>query len=66
MELVVASNFDDRLIERTATLPIAAFFGGYRVQLTGGGRPPQILPEVDREAFRWHVACAHSHGRKFL
>jgi collagenase-like PrtC family protease len=65
MELVLASNFDDRLVVETASLPIATFFGGYPVQLTGGGRPPQILPSVDPTRFRTHLESIHRHGRNF-
>ncbi len=65
MELVLASNFDDQLVERTQDLPIHTFFGGFPVTLTGGGRPPQILPSVDRDRFRDHVAAVHRRGRKF-
>jgi len=36
MEIVLASNFDDRLVEETSDLPISTFFGGFPVQLTGG------------------------------
>ncbi|HYA55091.1 MAG TPA: U32 family peptidase, partial [Thermoplasmata archaeon] len=65
MELVLASNFDDQLVERTADLPIASFFGGFPVQLTGGGRPPQILPPVDSDRFRSHLDAVHRHSRNF-
>lgn len=65
MELVLASNFDDGLLNRTATLPVSTFFGGYPVQLTGGGRPPQILPAIDSDRFREHVRGVHRQGRKF-
>lgn len=66
MQLVLASNFDDKLLAATAELPVSTFFGGFPVQLTGGGRPPQILPPVDRERFRDHVAAVHRQGRKFI
>ncbi len=66
MEIVLASNFDDRLIEKTADLPVSTFFGGFPVQLTGGGRPPQILPAVDRDRFRAHLEVVHRHARQFF
>ena len=66
MQLVLASNFDDRLIEETADLPVSTFFGGFPVQLTGGGRPPQILPAVDRDRFRSHLEEVHRHSRQFF
>jgi collagenase-like PrtC family protease len=65
MEIILASNFDDRLIEETADLPVSTFFGGFPVQLTGGGRPPQILPPVDRDRFRAHLEVVHRHSRQF-
>jgi len=66
MEIVLASNFDDRLVERTVDLPVSTFFGGFPVSLTGGGRPPQILPSIDRERFRAHLEVVHRHSRKFI
>ncbi len=66
MEIVLASNFDDRLVAETETLPVSTFFGGYPVQLTGGGRPPKILPSVVAERFRTHLLAIHRHGRHFM
>ena len=66
MQLVLASNFDDRLVEETSDLPVSTFFGGFPVQLTGGGRPPQILPPVDRDRFRAHLEVVHRHSRQFF
>jgi len=65
MEIVLASNFDDRLVHATADLPVSTFFGGFPVQLTGGGRPPQILPPVTPERFRAHLEQVHRYSRKF-
>ncbi len=65
MELVLASNFDDRLVAEVASLPVTTLFGGYPVQLTGGGRPPRILPPVDPDRFRAHLAAVHASGRTF-
>ncbi|MGA8665092.1 MAG: U32 family peptidase [Thermoplasmata archaeon] len=65
MELVLATNFDDALIGRVSDLPVRTFFGGFPVSLIGAGRPPFILPEVDSERFRHHVAAIHQHGREF-
>ncbi len=66
MELVLASNFDDRLVRETANLPVSTFFGGFPIQLTGGGRPPQILPNVSHEAFRAHLEVVHHYSRRFF
>ncbi len=66
MEIVLASNFDDRLVRETSELPVSTFFGGFPVQLTGAGRPPQILPAVDGARFREHLEVVHRHGRQFM
>jgi len=65
MELVLASNFDDRLVDGLEDLPVTTLFGNFPVSLTGGGRPPHILPDVDPERFRAHVAQVHRAGRRF-
>lgn len=66
MEIVLASNFDDRLVEETAELPVTAFFGNYPFGLTGGGRPPRILPDIDAERFREHLVEVHRRRRTFF
>jgi len=65
MELVLASNFDDALVDGLGALPVTTLFGNFPVGLTGGGRPPRILPAVDRERFRAHVGAVHRAGRRF-
>ena len=65
VELVLASNFDDALVAGSSDLPVESFFGGFPVQLTGGGRPPRILPPVTPERFRAHVSEVHRLGRRF-
>lgn len=65
VELVLASNFDDALPDRVAELPVRVFFGGFPISLTGAGRPPFILPEVDREGFQRHLRVIHGGGRQF-
>ncbi|MCI4354098.1 MAG: U32 family peptidase, partial [Thermoplasmata archaeon] len=66
MELVLGTNFDDALVDRVSALPVSTFFGGFPVSRTGAGRPPYILPPVDREQFRRHVRAIHRAGRKFF
>ncbi len=65
MELVLGTNFDDALLDRVVDLPVRTFFAGFPVSLTGAGRPPFILPEVDRDGFRRHLKAIHHHGREF-
>jgi collagenase-like PrtC family protease len=66
MEFVIATNFDDHLLEQVKNTPVTTFFGGFPVSLTGGGRPPYILPDVSEEKFRSHLEKIHAMGRKFL
>ncbi len=65
MEIVLASNFDNGLVERLGDLPVTTLFGNFAVSLTGGGRPARVLPQVDPDRFRAHVAKVHAAGRKF-
>ncbi len=65
MELVLGTNFDDTLVERVSDLPVRSFFAGFPVSLTGAGRPPYILPEIDRDGFRRHLKAIHRQGREF-
>ena len=66
MELVLASNFDDALVDGASALPVSTFFGNFPVTLTGGGRPPRILPQIGRERFREHLHAVHRAGRRFF
>lgn len=66
MELVLATNFEDALVDKVADLPVSTFFGGFPISLTGAGRPPYILPDVTRERFRDHISRIHRGGHKFI
>ncbi|MGB6501739.1 MAG: hypothetical protein WBG19_10175 [Thermoplasmata archaeon] len=66
MELVLASNFDDCLVDQVADLPVRTFFGGFPACLTGAGRPPFILPTIDPVGFRRHLRAIHGQGREFF
>ncbi len=66
MEFVLASNFDDRLVDATAEQPVSTFFGNFPYGLVGGGRPPQILPDIDEARFREHLKAIHARGRQFF
>ena len=65
MEIVLACNFDPALVDRTRELPVVSFFGNFPTSLTGGGRPPQILPTVDEGQFRAYIDRVHAGGRTF-
>lgn len=66
MDFVLATNFEDRLLKEVEDVPVSNFFGGFPVSLTGGGRPPYILPSLSDEQFRSHIAAIHRMNRKFL
>jgi len=66
VEIVLGTNFEDSLVDRVRDFPVRTFFGGFPTSLTGAGRPPYILPSVDAEAFRRHVAAIHRSGREFF
>lgn len=65
MEIVLASNFDDALVDGVRELPVSTFFGNFPTGLTGGGRPPHVLPPVEPDRFRAHVRKVHAAGRRF-
>lgn len=66
MEIVLATNFDDALVEQARDLPVSSYFGGFPISLTGAGRPPHILPDISADRFRAHVEAIHRRGRKFI
>lgn len=66
MRLVVATNFDDELIEKIKTYPVTHVFGSHTKTITGHGRASFILPNVDDERFKAHLDVVHSAKIKFL
>ncbi|QIW24427.1 U32 family peptidase [Sulfolobus sp. S-194] len=66
MRLVVATNFDNVLIEKISKYPVKYVYGSQTETLTGHGRASFILPKVDDEKLKEHVSIAHSYKIKFL
>jgi collagenase-like PrtC family protease len=66
VRLVVATSFDDALLDGLAGLPVYAVFGKLQTDLVGGGRPASVLPAVTWEGLARHVARAHALGFRFL
>jgi len=66
VELVVGTNFDDAMIEAVKDYPVKYIFGSHSRSLTGHGRSPSALPDVDGGRLRDHVSAAHSAGIRFL
>lgn len=66
MRLIVATSWEDELLQGLAGLPVQAVFGKLQRDLVGGGRPASTLPAVDWEGMARHVALAHRLGFRFL
>jgi collagenase-like PrtC family protease len=66
MRLVVATNFDDNLIEQIRKYPVKYVFGSHTENITGHGRASFILPKVDDERLKNHIGVVHSANIKFL
>ena len=65
VRLVVATSWDDALLQGLAGLPVLAVFGKLQADLVGGGRPSSVLPAVDWEGMARHIALAHALGFRF-
>jgi len=66
MRLVVATNFDDSLIEQVKGYPVTHVFGSHQRTLTGHGRASFLLPEVSERRFKEHLDVVHGAKIKFL
>ena len=66
MRLIVATNWEDALLPELARLPVQAVFGKLQSDLVGGGRPSAVLPAVDWDQMRRHIALAHALRLRFL
>ncbi|MDT7861963.1 MAG: peptidase U32 family protein [Saccharolobus sp.] len=67
MKLVVATNFDNNLLEELRKYPeVKYIFGSFKKTITGHGRAGFIVPEVNEEQFKAHIDLAHSYKIKFL
>lgn len=66
MRLVVATNFDDALVEKIKNYPVKYMFGSHTRTIIGHGRAAFVLPKVDDERFKQHLDVIHSYNIKFL
>lgn len=66
MRLVVATNFDNELVEKIHQYPVKYMYGSQTETLTGHGRASFILPKVDDERLKSHIELLHSYKIKFL
>ncbi|MBI5206460.1 MAG: U32 family peptidase [Candidatus Firestonebacteria bacterium] len=65
MQLVVPTNWDDRLIEKLKKFPIALIYAKFKRDAFGGGRPAAALPEVTKKQASLHIRKIHDAGIKF-
>lgn len=66
-KLVVASNWDNALIDGLAQIPeVHSVFARLSVDTTGGGRAAYVLPNPNRKGAEEHIAYCHSKGIKFI
>ncbi len=65
VRLVVATNWDDALLQGLSGLPVHAVFGKLQRDLVGGGRPASILPPIDWDDMARHISLAHELGFRF-
>ena len=65
MRLSVATNFDDRLIERIREYPVFEVYGKLPADLVGGGRASLMLGPLSARDLRRHIATVHRHGLEF-
>ncbi len=66
MRLVIGTNFDDNLIMEINKYPVKYLFGSFKKTITGHGRASFILPDIDEEHFKSHIALIHRNNMKFL
>ena len=66
MRLVVATNWDDALLQQLEGLPVQYLFAQKTHDLVGGGRPSHVLPTATDDQMARHVRGIHSRGWKFL
>lgn len=65
MQLSVATNFDDILIERIKDYPVTELYGKLSADAVGGGRASFMLPRIGQQRVETHVAAAHRAGIRF-
>ncbi len=66
MELSVAANFDDRLLNELGKFKeVNDVYAKMHEDSIGGGRPSYLLPKVSRERLAEYVKLAHHNGIKF-
>lgn len=65
MKLIVATNFDNSLIERIAEYPVVEVYGKLSRDIFGGGRPSYVLPDVGVKKLIGHIKVVHRKKIQF-
>ncbi len=65
MKLSVATNFDDRLIDKLKDYPVYEVYGKLQQDYVGGGRPSNTLKKIDRAILERHVKKVRENNIKF-
>jgi len=66
LKFIVATNFDNRLIENIAGFgTVESLYGKLAYDIVGGGRSGLILPKISMEKLKEHIGLVHKNGTKF-
>lgn len=65
MKLSVATNFDDKLIEKLKEYPVYEVYGKLQEDFIGGGRPSNTLQSIDKLRLEEHVKKVRNANIKF-
>ncbi|MDD5192141.1 MAG: U32 family peptidase [Candidatus Nanoarchaeia archaeon] len=66
MRYDLATNFDNKLIEKVAPFGIVkCLYGMLSEHIIGGGRPSFTIPNISQKQLKGHIKTAHEHGIKF-
>ena len=65
MELSLAANFDEHLLDDLAGTPVTEIYGRFAGDGGGGGRANYMLAPVGRRRFESYVAAVHRRGLAF-
>ncbi len=70
MRLCIPTSWDNDFLDRLAAMQtpdsrVHELFGSLAVSVIGSGREAFIVPDVERDAVREHIALAHKHGFRF-
>lgn len=65
MELSVATNFDEKLIDALKEYPVHELYGKLASDIVGGGRSSYMLTPISTRNFEKHVAHVRKNGMGF-